>query len=126
MGIEPFTTPQRKFSGGLNLYSADIDVSENELLKAYNCRIRDKTITTAPGFRKYSTEQLDGSVKAIWGGLLNSSSYPLIIASGTYIYLGNGVGQAFTKIATSRSSTANVYMERYLKRLFIVTGSMPL
>lgn len=124
MGLALQTTAQKKFSGGLNLYVSDTDVAVNELLIAYNCRLRANRIETAPGFVKYSTEKLAGSIQTIWGDQLGNSSYFLIVAAGGKLYSGLD-GVFGVAIYTGLNTSGVIAMARYGGRLFIGDGSHP-
>lgn len=120
MGLSMQTTPPRKFTKGLNLFKADVDVAYDELLKATNCRIQADRILTAPGFQKYSTTQLAGRVKTIWGNKLGSS-YPLIVAAGGTVYsASSGV---YTSVKSGLNASLDLDIERYSQRLFCGNGS---
>lgn len=122
MGLELQPTPQKKFSGGLNLYVSDVDVAINELLVAYNCRLRANRIETAPGFVKYSNEQLPGPIQTIWGDQLGNSSYFLIVAADGKLF--NGVSSHFgSAIYTGLNTSGPISMTRYGGRLFIGDGT---
>jgi len=116
MDMPLITSPQRKFDGGLNLHDADVDISYSELLVFNNARLKGKSAITAPSFSKYSTTQLSGKIKHIWGDFLGATAR-LIVAAGQNIYSANS--GTYTSLLGSLDLTAEVDMDRYSNRLFI-------